>query len=153
MSFSVEAWPGEALFRPYPGARNGGLRYSSVADRGQIAAKPCLPYSRLTFSLFGCSKGCPESRVNRIFAPTPQDVRGSSGHPMRIVCLIIALMWCGPAFADLRIPRDFGGYVEEYKTKYAKVKARGERVVIDGICNSACTLVLGIVPLNRICAT
>jgi len=30
---------------------------------------------------------------------------------------------------------------------------RGERVIIDGICNSACTLVLGIVPLNRICAT
>ena len=31
---------------------------------------------------------------------------------MRIVSLIIALMWCGPAFADLRITRDFGGYVE-----------------------------------------
>src|SRR3981081_2481911 len=72
---------------------------------------------------------------------------------MRMVCLIIALVWCGPAFADLRITRDFGGYVEEYKTKYAKVKTRGERVIIDGICNSACTLVLGIVPLNRICAT
>jgi hypothetical protein len=33
------------------------------------------------------------------------------------------------------------------------VRDRGERVIIDGICNSACTLVLGIVPLNRICAT
>jgi hypothetical protein len=66
---------------------------------------------------------------------------------------MIALVWCGPAFADLRITRDFGGYVEEYKAKYAKVKTRGERVVIDGICNSACTLVLGIVPRNRICVT
>ena len=72
---------------------------------------------------------------------------------MRIVCLMIALVWCGPALADLRITRDFGGYVEEYKAKYTKVKTRGERVIIDGICNSACTLVLGIVPLNRICAT
>ena len=72
---------------------------------------------------------------------------------MRIVCLVIALLWCGPALAELRIARDFGGFVEEYKAKYAKVRDRGERVIIDGICNSACTLVLGIVPLNRICAT
>ena len=72
---------------------------------------------------------------------------------MRIVCLVIALLWCGPAFAELRIARDFGGFVEEYKAKYAKVRDRGERVIIDGICNSACTLVLGIVPLNRVCVT
>ena len=72
---------------------------------------------------------------------------------MRIVCLIVALVWCSPAFADLRVTRDFGGFVEEYKTKYTKLRDRKERVIIDGICNSACTLVLGIVPLNRICAT
>jgi hypothetical protein len=72
---------------------------------------------------------------------------------MRIVCLIVALLWCGPAFADLRITRDFGGYVEEYKAKYAKIRDRKERVIVDGICNSACTLMLGIVPLNRICVT
>jgi hypothetical protein len=46
-----------------------------------------------------------------------------------------------------------GGFVEEYKAKYTKVRDRKERVIIDGICNSACTLVLGIVPLNRICVT
>lgn len=72
---------------------------------------------------------------------------------MRVVSLVIALLYCAPAFADVRITRDFGGYVEEYKAKYAKIKAHGERVIIDGICNSACTLVLGIVPLNRVCAT
>ena len=72
---------------------------------------------------------------------------------MRIVCLVIALLWCGTAQAELRIARDFGGFVEEYKGKYTKVRDRKERVIIDGICNSACTLVLGIVPLNRICVT
>ena len=72
---------------------------------------------------------------------------------MRIVCLIVALLWCGPAFADLRVTRDFGGFVEEYKTKYTKVRDRKERVIIDGICNSACTLVFGIVPMNKICVT
>jgi hypothetical protein len=77
----------------------------------------------------------------------------STGRLMRVVCLIVALVWCGPALADVRITRDFGGYVEQYKIKYTKLRDRGERVVIDGICNSACTLVLGIVPHNRICAT
>jgi hypothetical protein len=72
---------------------------------------------------------------------------------MRVLCFIAVLLWCGPALAELHITRDFGGYVEEYKTKYAKVRDRKERVIIDGICNSACTLVLGIVPLNRICVT
>src|SRR5262245_45088590 len=75
------------------------------------------------------------------------------GRPMRLLCVIIALLWGGPAFADLRITRDFGGYVDQYKAKYEKLRDKGERVIIDGICNSACTLVLGIVPLNRICAT
>ncbi len=58
-----------------------------------------------------------------------------------------------PARAVLRITSDHGGYVEEYKAKYKKVRDSGERVVIDGVCNSACTLVFGIVPMNRICVT
>jgi len=72
---------------------------------------------------------------------------------MRIVCVVLASLWCSPALADLRVTRDFGGFVEEYKAKYTKVRDRKERVVIDGICNSACTLVLGIVPSSRICVT
>ena len=55
--------------------------------------------------------------------------------------------------ADYRITRDYGGLVDEYKAKYSAIRDRKERVIIDGICNSACTLVLGIVPLNRICVT
>jgi hypothetical protein len=58
-----------------------------------------------------------------------------------------------PARADLRITRDHGGLVDEYKAKYARIRAKGERIVIDGICNSACTLLLGLVPLNRVCVT
>ena len=59
-----------------------------------------------------------------------------------------------PAHAkDFRITRDHGGYVEEYKAKYEKIRENGDRVVIDGICNSACTLVFGIVPNNKICVT
>jgi len=72
---------------------------------------------------------------------------------LRIRVAILLLASCVPALADYRITRDFGGDVEEYKAKYARLRQSDERVVIDGICNSACGLVLGIVPLNRICAT
>jgi hypothetical protein len=66
---------------------------------------------------------------------------------------ILFVLSTSAAAADYRITRDHGGLVEEYKAKYKLIKERGDRVIIDGICNSACTLVLGIVPLNRICVT
>jgi hypothetical protein len=72
---------------------------------------------------------------------------------LRALTAIVFVATAVPALADYRITRDFGGDVEEYKAKYAQLRDTGERVVIDGICNSACGLVLGIVPLNRICAT
>ena len=74
---------------------------------------------------------------------------------MRITPLVLLLCSLAalPARADLHITRDHGGYVSEYKAKYERIRDRNERVIIDGICNSACTLVLGIVPLNRICVT
>ncbi len=70
-----------------------------------------------------------------------------------LLLLVPLLLANTVARADYRITRDHGGLVDEYKAKYAMIRDRGERVVIDGICNSACTLVLGIVPLNRICVT
>jgi hypothetical protein len=72
---------------------------------------------------------------------------------MRRLALILLVLSSSTAGADYRITRDHGGLVEQYKAKYAKIRDRGERVIIDGICNSACTLVLGIVPLNRVCVT
>jgi hypothetical protein len=67
--------------------------------------------------------------------------------------LLLSLLAAAPARADLHITRDHGGYVDEYKTKYQRIRDRHERVIIDGICNSACTLVFGIVPINKICVT
>jgi hypothetical protein len=70
-----------------------------------------------------------------------------------LLSLVSAVSWTACGHADYRITRDHGGLVDEYKAKYALIRDNGERVIIDGICNSACTLVLGIVPLNRICVT
>lgn len=72
---------------------------------------------------------------------------------MRLAIFLIALLAATGARADLHITRDHGGYVEEYKARYAHIRDTGQRVIIDGICNSACTLVFGIVPMNRICVT
>ncbi|MEW6642846.1 MAG: hypothetical protein AB1586_20235 [Pseudomonadota bacterium] len=72
---------------------------------------------------------------------------------MRFIVLLISLLVATSARADLHITRDHGGYVEEYKAKYEHIRKTGQRVIIDGICNSACTLVFGIVPMNKICVT
>lgn len=58
-----------------------------------------------------------------------------------------------PASADVRILSSGGGGVGGYLDFFAKVKQSGERVVIDGPCLSACTLVLSTIPRKRICVT
>jgi hypothetical protein len=72
---------------------------------------------------------------------------------LALLSVSVSVLVAMPARADLHIRRDQGGLVEEYKTKYKRIRDRKERVIIDGICNSACTLVFGIVPMNKICVT
>ena len=69
----------------------------------------------------------------------------------------LAAMLCGlvllPAQAEVRILASPGGQVGPFLDMFEEVRASGERVVIDGPCLSACTLVLGAIPHNRICVT
>jgi hypothetical protein len=58
-----------------------------------------------------------------------------------------------PAHAEIRILASPGGQVGPFLDLFDKVRETGERVVIDGPCLSACTLVLSIVPNERICVT
>jgi hypothetical protein len=57
------------------------------------------------------------------------------------------------ASATMRISDDVGGRIGAYVDQFSALRASGERVVIDGACLSACTLVLGIVPPSHICVT
>ncbi len=59
----------------------------------------------------------------------------------------------GPARAELRILASPGGQVGPFLDLFDAVRESGERVVIDGPCLSACTLVLSTVPSGRICVT
>jgi hypothetical protein len=67
----------------------------------------------------------------------------------------LAMLACGvtSASAIMRIVDDHGGQVEEYLQAFAKARSTGERVVVDGDCLSACTMVLGLIPFNQLCAT
>jgi hypothetical protein len=58
-----------------------------------------------------------------------------------------------PLHAEVRILASPGGQVGPFLDLFAKVRESGERVVIDGPCLSACTLVLSVVPPERICVT
>ena len=58
-----------------------------------------------------------------------------------------------PASAEVRILSSPGGEVTEYLRLFAAGRATGDRVVIDGPCLSACTLLLSTIPNNRICVT
>jgi ClpP class serine protease len=61
--------------------------------------------------------------------------------------LLAAIM---PVRAEIRILASPGGQVGPFLELFDRVRETGERVVIDGPCLSACTLVLGIVPLKQL---
>jgi hypothetical protein len=55
--------------------------------------------------------------------------------------------------AAVRIGQDRGGRIGTYVDKYQGLRSSGEMVMIDGVCLSACTIVLGSVPHDKICVT
>jgi hypothetical protein len=71
--------------------------------------------------------------------------------------IFLAAVLCGlllpPAQAEVRILASPGGQVGPFLDLFERVRDSGERVAIDGPCLSACTLVLSMVPQNRICVT
>lgn len=69
------------------------------------------------------------------------------------LCAVLSLSASAQAFADVRIYSSPGGNVGTYLDFYSKVRRSGERVVIDGPCYSACTLVLSTIPRSRVCVT
>jgi hypothetical protein len=77
---------------------------------------------------------------------------------MRIVLtllLAVALWFFATmlARAEVRILASPGGQVGPFIDLFEKLRNSGERVVIDGPCLSACTLVLSMIPSERICVT
>lgn len=66
---------------------------------------------------------------------------------------LMGLLFAAPASAEVRILTSRGGEVIRFIALFEELRDSGEQIVIDGPCYSACTLVLGIVPADRICVT
>src|ERR1700739_4799613 len=72
---------------------------------------------------------------------------------MRLLVVLLALAFasCVPASARI-INDDPGGILDEYKAEFAKSKAAGEHIAVDGGCSPACTLIFAY-PKELVCIT
>jgi hypothetical protein len=64
-----------------------------------------------------------------------------------------AVLTASSAGAMIVIKADRGGLITDYAERFLSARATGEQVVIDGACLSACTLVVGMLPRDKVCAT
>jgi len=70
-----------------------------------------------------------------------------------LAALLISSASIPRAMAAVRIKADPGGQIGPYLENLAALRTYGERVIIAGPCLSACNLVLGVIPRDRICVT
>src|SRR5258705_13641584 len=70
-----------------------------------------------------------------------------------LIAALAAALTPSPTSATIRIAGDAGGQIGTYLKRIEAMRQSGESVVIDGPCLSACTMVLGAIPRNRICVT
>jgi hypothetical protein len=70
-----------------------------------------------------------------------------------LLAAVLLLAGMGASHAVVRIGEDRGGRIGTYVDKYQDLRSSGETVIIDGLCASACTIVLGAVAHDKICVT
>ena len=70
-----------------------------------------------------------------------------------VLAVLLLLAGMGASHAVVRIADDRGGRIGTYVDRYQDLRQSGETVIIDGLCASACTIVLGAIPHDRICVT
>jgi hypothetical protein len=70
-----------------------------------------------------------------------------------LVVVTFMLAGASASRAAVRIADDPGGLIAKYAHKYQRLRASGQTVIIDGLCASACTIVLSEVPASKICVT
>ena len=70
-----------------------------------------------------------------------------------LLAAVLLLAGVGSSHAVVRIAEDRGGRIGTYVDKYQDLRSSGQTVIIDGLCASACTIVLGAVAHDKICVT
>ncbi len=66
---------------------------------------------------------------------------------------VIVVAAASPSLSAVRITSDPGGQIGPYMAKLDALRNSGQSVIIDGSCLSACTMVLGVIPRDRLCVT
>jgi len=70
-----------------------------------------------------------------------------------MLALLVALVSFPALARPLHITFDLGGELTAYYSAMVKARMTGQKVIIDGICLSACTMVTGLVPRDQVCVT
>ena len=70
-----------------------------------------------------------------------------------MLAAMLLLAGAGTSHAMVRIANDRGGQIGRYLDRNEKMRASGQTIIIDGLCASACTIVLGTIPYDKICVT
>jgi hypothetical protein len=70
-----------------------------------------------------------------------------------LLAAVLLLAGVASSQAVVRIADDRGGRIGTYVDKYQGLRTSGETVIIDGLCASACTIILGAVSHDKICVT
>jgi len=70
-----------------------------------------------------------------------------------LLAAMLLLTGVGTSHAVVRIADDRGGQIGRYVERYEQLRTSGQTIMIDGLCASACTIVLGAIPNDKICVT
>lgn len=101
-------------------------------------------------------------RAHQIISALPwRNAAGEHRNPLdarthlivRVLCFALFIANSTAALSDVQISSDSGGRIGDYFRWYKAIRRNGDRVIIDGQCLSACTLVVAIIPRERLCAT
>jgi hypothetical protein len=60
-----------------------------------------------------------------------------------LILVSIGTLGINFAWATVRIRDDPGGRIDKYLERFTKLRDSHEQIIVDGTCNSACTLLLG----------
>jgi hypothetical protein len=70
-----------------------------------------------------------------------------------LLAAMLLLAGVGASHAVVRIANDRGGQIGRYVDRYHQLRASGQTIIIDGLCASSCTIVLGAIAREKICVT
>ena len=130
------------------GIRQAGCIPRATLDLNLIGATPVIWTKRRSRNTLAksCITETVRFGIDKVLGLVMKFVTG-------LLAAVLLVAGVGASHAVVRIADDRGGRIGTYVDKYQGLRTSGETVIIDGLCASACTIVLGAVPHDKICVT